>query len=226
MNEKTRSVFHAVLTALSAVLAAGGLGVSAYIAYALLANPLDVGRALGYILLCLAAAVGLNRSLALWQGAAASPRGKKALRISKWILPLAVPFVLFGFLESHVAARGIEVVRESVGPLVTRLEDRSGTDGNLPDDLLEALRGATGIEALTVFAGDGRFVVAVAGGSIDLDGSTIFHAASQGDWEAFHNDLLEPGAAGPAKAYSDAIAGLTRTRYRKVGDEWERVTEE
>jgi hypothetical protein len=56
---------------------------------------------------------------------------------------------------------------------------------------------------------DKRFVLSFGGGSIDIDGSTLYYDSESKRWRRYHNDIEEARAA-----HEKLVAGLTECRLR------------
>jgi hypothetical protein len=64
-------------------------------------------------------------------------------------------------------------------------------DANLADYVTQARQSpaAPGSVKATLHHDDRQFVLSFIGGSIDFDGSTVFHDSARGTWSIFHNDI-------------------------------------
>jgi len=188
-------------------------------------NALSSGRALAYIVLAPMAAISVHRGFAFLQRRwlTGSPQRTRAVRASaallKWVGSPLAAILLCVAVESAALARGLQMVREDLDPVVRTIEAKVNANGKPPDDVLEALGQARQVRSVNYYVNARGFVIATHGGSIDIDGETIYWDSTERRWRRFHNDLAEtddPDATHFRAATRDAHAA----RYRRSQAGW------
>jgi hypothetical protein len=113
-------------------------------------------------------------------------------------IPLGLVFAaLLGGLASDLAMHGFE---EAYAPFVSQI-GANLADPCAPGAKYFALRAVAAFNAQTgsrptayLHHDDKRFVLGFAGGSIDIDGSTIYYDSGAKEWLRYHNDRLDARA--------------------------------
>ena len=114
-------------------------------------------------------------------------------------LPVGVflAVMLFSAVEPMSMAR----FEREIAPLVAQIQ--AGAPVNCPADarypvdaaLNAYLEQSAGLRKGTLHQGSGRFVIELAGRSIDIDGSTLYYDSATRKWTRFHNDNRERAVA-------------------------------
>ena len=77
-------------------------------------------------------------------------------------------------------------------PLVDALHENKITICNRPEDEVDnpdSIRPQTQVRGTVwIHFSESRFVISTRGGSIDIDGSTIYYDSKEKEWRLFHND--------------------------------------
>ena len=123
---------------------------------------------------------------------------KKYGRKSRWSLSLCavvVGLLLTGTISSLASDIAMDRFKRAYQPLVDALHankiaacDKPGDEVDIPDSIRPEIQGpgTTWIHYL-----ESRFVISTRGGSIDIDGSTIYYDSTKKEWNLFHNDNQE-----------------------------------
>lgn len=126
-----------------------------------------------------------RRRLAGWRRAGA--------RLAALPLGVVLAFVLFSVLEPMSMARFEREIAPWVGRVHASAPVSCPADGRYPIDaaLSSYLERSGALRKATLHHGDGRFVIELAGRSIDVDGSTLYFDSATRKWNRFHNDNRE-----------------------------------
>jgi hypothetical protein len=193
-----------------------------------IAQPLSPGRALTYIVLLPTATVVFHRGLAFWQRRMSSrstqPVGTASplIGLVKWLGAPIAAVLLCGTLEAIVEQRATAVVRDDLGPVVRAIEAALSPNEPVPADIQDALGAADEIGFVVYYPRERAFVLATRGGSIDMDGSTIYYDSQDREWHRFHDDLAatdDPDAV----RFKAATLDIGRIQYRRAGGSWMRA---
>ncbi|MBK9019949.1 MAG: hypothetical protein IPL72_08100 [Sulfuritalea sp.] len=118
-------------------------------------------------------------------------------RLAALPLGVALAFALFSMLEPMSMAR----FEREIAPWVSRIHAIAPmscqADGGYPVDaaLASYLERSGALRKATLHHGNGRFVIELAGRSIDIDGSTLYYESATRKWNRFHNDNRERSVA-------------------------------
>lgn len=133
-------------------------------------------------------------------------------RALMWIVAISVGWVMAGLLADEASTRIMRGFERAYAPFVTQVR------ANLSDPCRDGGRyfQAPAVAAYNLQSGRGhkrpatlhhdskRFVLALQGGSIDIDGSTIYYDSVAATWHKFHNNSIDDDR----KAYAALTKGL------------------
>jgi hypothetical protein len=213
-----------MLRVVDAIVFGAALLLSIGVVISTIAQPLSPGRALAYIVLAPLATIVFHRSVAFLQrrrarrsaqGAGTASRG---MGVVKWLGAPVTAILVCGGLEALVQQRGFSVVREDLGPVVQAIEARLSVSERVPD-IQDALGAAHELGFVDYFPRERAFVLAARGGSIDMDGETIYYDSQDRKWSRFHNDLAETDAPAAVR-FKAATGDVNRIQYSRSGGGW------
>mgnify|MGYP006919633439 CR=1 FL=1 len=132
-------------------------------------------------------------------------------RALTWVVAIPVGLFAAGFLANRASTLSMSGFEQAYAPFVTKVRT------NLPDPC-RAAGSYFQIPTVTAYNlqatphrpqpaklhhDSKRFVLAFQGGSIDIDGSTIYYDSGVAAWRKFHNDKIDD-----RKVYEELTAGL------------------
>jgi hypothetical protein len=129
-------------------------------------------------------------------------------------LPLGAlfAFVLFAQLAPISMARFERALAPWVAQVAAAVETEAvcPADGRYPVDaaLNAYLAQSRGLRTVNLHRGGGRFVIELAGRSIDIDGSTLYYDSATRTWQRFHNDNRDK-----ADAFAALVKPLAQCRF-------------
>ena len=188
-------------TIVSVILGVIGVAMCADALIGVTQSPLQTHQLLAYLEFAVGIGLVVNRA-----GHALVPRkadGSRS-RALAWLVRVVtfiVAVMSIGYLGDLHRGLSMKAVQAELGPAVALIA-KSGPKVD-ESALASALSSAQTLRRATARVSTGASVIWTDGGSIDIDGSTMFVILPQRDWGQFHND--EP---------SDP--GSTRERYDKV----------
>jgi hypothetical protein len=216
------------LQVLDAIVFGGALLLTVIGVSSAIAQPFARARVLLYLLLAPSAMIVFHRSLAFLQRRMAGSPAQRANTASRGIGPLKwlgaplAAVLACGSLEAFVHQHGLTVVRGDLGPVVGAIEAKLSSNEPAPDDIVDALGAASEVNFVAYFPKQRAFVVATNGGSIDMDGETIYYDSQDREWHRFHNDLAETDDPDAAR-FTAATRDIRRIQYRRPDGSWTRV---
>ncbi|UCH40156.1 MAG: hypothetical protein JSU67_00160 [Gammaproteobacteria bacterium] len=120
---------------------------------------------------------------------------KKYERRYRWsflLLAIVVGLTLIGPVSSVASDIAMDRFERAYQPLVDTLHenkiaicDKPGDAVDIPDSTQTYMRGP---ETIWIHFLTSRFIISTRGGSIDIDGSTIYYDSEKQEWNLFHND--------------------------------------
>jgi len=176
------------LVIVNALLAAFGLGLAAWCVSSVLDSPFGGMRAPAYLILFLLLWLGSNRGFALWQQFTASGLARTALRLSKWILPFLLPFVVIHAIEGAVQARQLELAAAALAPVIDYADHLSRGAFNAAEAPAPSFPAP-----VHMLDADQTYALWLRAPSVDLDGYTLSYDPTSRHWQRRHNDF--PDAA-------------------------------
>lgn len=127
-------------------------------------------------------------------------------------LPLGVflAVMLFSAVEPMSMARFEREIASLVAQVQASTPVTCPADGRYPVDaaLNAYLEQSGGLRKGTLHQGSGRFIIELAGRSIDIDGSTLYYDSATRKWNRFHNDNRER-----AEAFQTLVKPLAPCRF-------------
>ncbi|MDQ7090591.1 MAG: hypothetical protein Q9M50_08095 [Methylococcales bacterium] len=122
---------------------------------------------------------------------------KRCLGIGTLILGI----LLAGGLLRYTQKSALRKLNRAYGPMIEKIREKmpmpcEGGYFDIPTVVTYNGRSnrmikEDGIPVGSLWYGDGRFVLQFLGGSVDVDGSTLFYDSRIAEWQIFHNDDLQ-----------------------------------
>jgi hypothetical protein len=131
------------------------------------------------------------------------------------VVTIPLGLVIGAALGEWASALAMDGFEQAYAPLVSQLganlSDPCGPAGKyFAIPAVAAYNEQTGRRPTARLKHDGkRFVLSFSGGSIDIDGSTIYYDSGAGAWRKFHNDRVEE-----TSAFSKLTEGLAECKLR------------
>jgi hypothetical protein len=202
--------FDAILILLSAC-------ASAYASWSLYASPIGSVRVVHFLLLFLLSGLLFNRLMLVFQRTHLSDIGQVTrvlAHASRWLLTLVLPILFTGFVNAQTDSREQRDIARSFAPLLGSIDQFAARNGQFPEDLSGHLKlNPTYLRFTYMFAKD-AYVIETRGGSIDIDGSTVFFNSKVKTWSRIHNDALGKDTRHPiALAYRALTKDMLARSY-------------
>ena len=166
-----------------------------YLAWSVYTLPLGSVRVAAIMPFLLVAALFLNRALVVMQRCLLYGKAKiirTIAHVSRWLATIVVPLVLTTGLNQLANDRESRLVEENFAPLLDYIERSIDRTGQTPADLSKYLENRPPRISFTYRRGDNSYMLETRGGSIDIDGATIFFSSEAKTWVRIHNNLLRP----------------------------------
>jgi hypothetical protein len=164
-------------------------------------------------------AIATNRSFAILQRFVKIRKLHRGIGILKWLATLLVPFFCISIPINIANNRSIEIAKKHLTPLIKHIEHEQCKLTYPPPDILQGFKEIGEFSQVTYYRGDKHFIITIDGGSIDMDGSTIYYNSLTQEWLQIHNDIISTDRGEP---YRNAVEGLDEIRYRFKADKWVR----
>jgi hypothetical protein len=132
----------------------------------------------------------------------------------RWVLTLILPLVLMTLLNAQTNAREMQQIAKRFAPLLDFIERSVVENGHAPTDLSSYVSDHPLQSRFTYLYADERYMVQTRGGSIDIDGSTVYFNSTSNTWSRIHNDLLHAESRNSdALQYTKARKGLRAPKH-------------
>ena len=201
------------------LIALGSLTISGWCAYDIISQPFLRLRAAGLMIMTFTLAIATNRSFAILQRFVKMRKLHRGIGILKWLATLFVPLACMSIPNNMANNRSVEIAKKHLAPLVKHIEHEQHKLTYPPLDILQGFEEIGRFSQVTYYRGDKHFVISIDGGSIDIDGSTIYYNSLAQQWLRIHNDMIGTDRGEP---YRKAVKGLDSIRYGFKADTWVR----
>jgi|GEM_PF-3849330 len=166
-----------------------------YLSWTLYTLPVGSVRIPVILPLILFAALFFNRALLIVQRGLLT-KASKVIRLSahagRWVLTLVLSWGFVAILNLQTNAAELQKIENNFAPLLKFIERSAARQGRPPGDLSNYLNNNPGRLRFSYLYGDDRYMIVTSGGSIDIDGSTVYFNSESKTWARVHNDLLHP----------------------------------
>ncbi len=192
------------------------IGCTFYLVASILSNPFSAGRAFLFFLMFVPIVIGVNRIFAVIQKYIVVKKFPLLIRICTWILTFIIPFLILSFASETANDRAMRIVENKLSSLISHIESVLKEKGELPDDIFSELKNISEFQNnLLYYRGASHYLIETRGGSIDIDGSTIFYHSPTKRWYRIQNDIIHY-ANGNEKAeiYRKATKGVKGEMYK------------
>ena len=200
------------------ILVLGSAGATLYFVVSLLSIPFASVRVGILVPLLIVSGLFINRALAILMGYFPSRKSRTSgilTSIARRLLTVAIPLIFVSYINGVVNEKEVRKVRDHFAPLIANIEEYVKQHGRTPMDIADLLPEEDTSIPFIYFHGEGRYMLEIRGGSIDIDGSTIFFSPSTNQWVRIHNDLLNPDSESEySKDYYELREGLEAVPYR------------
>lgn len=152
--------------------------------------------------------------------------GLRLMKCVRGLSSLILPLIVTGIIFSQIMSDWFETGKKEFNPVVEQIKQFQQSKGRYPKDLSELTvqKGNYKINAASYYQGKDSFVLTVDIRSIDIDGNTLYYASKLGDWEHFHNDMLDVEWENPlpeVTKFKDATKDLKLIRCRRTLKDWQ-----
>ncbi len=188
----------AILNLLNYLLLLLSAGISLWYGAEVLNQPFAIARISSLLPMMLALLVFFNRTFTFTFTLKKIKTGNHRIIvfIGKWLLTLFLPILVISQINEVTNTKSEHLVTEKFENLILHLDKERQSKQPLPDDLLDFLQTSTISKSFNYYYGSAEFMLTTEGGSIDIDGSTLFYHSDYKQWHYIHNDLIDSQSEG------------------------------
>ena len=209
--------FWRVVGRVNAVVIFVSLVLGVYLVSALLLEPLSSIRILSYLLLMFVTGVLSNRLIScLRRGSRHPVSGFAAVRAAllQIGLTILVPVLLIVAVNALVNIREMAIIEQHFAATIAYIEQARQQLGHPPHTLAPGQTQGSPVSFLYAYNKD-AYLIETSGGSLDMDGTTLYYLSTVSHWQRIHNDLLHtPHPSAAVNNFLSLEKHMTTVRYQ------------
>lgn len=191
--------------------------VSGWYAYDIISKPFLSLRVANLAIMTIGLALTINRSFAIYQRFIKIRKLRIGMGILKWFATFFIPLLCIPIPNNIANDRSVEITKNHLTPLVENIEHEQQKLKHPSPSILKGLQEIGKFHQITYYQGNKHFVLTIPGGSIDIDGSTIYYNSLTQEWLQIHNDLK---SSEHGRIYRNAVEGLDFVVYEFKEGRW------
>ncbi len=208
------------------ILLAISLAVTIRFSLSVVLNPLNGPRFGSFIPMMFAIAIFIACSFAILKQYIQERKYRNLASIIQGFFMLVLPIMVMANLNKVADRKGVSLISQSMVPLIKALDHYTAKNLHPPLDITDMLAHIEYGRPVSYYYGKKEYLIACRGGSIDIDGTTIFYSSENKKWNLVHNDeLLEKTPMGrSAKLYTAIINSMFGNGYNlnSQTEKWEK----
>ena len=193
--------------------------VSGWYAYDIISKPFLSLRVTNLAVMAIGLALATNRTFTIFQRFIKIRTLRIGIGILKWFATLFFPLLCIPIPNNIANDQSIEITRNNLTPLIAYIEHEQHKLKHPPNSILKGLQEIGKFHQVTYYYGNKHFTLTTPGGSIDIDGSTIYYNSQTKEWLQIHNDLK---SSEHGKRYRSAVEDLDFVVYEFKKGQWRR----
>ena len=191
--------------------------ISGWCTYDIISKPFLSLRVANIFIMTIGSALATNRTFAIFQRFVKIKKLRIGIGILKWPATFFIPLLCVSMLNNIANVRSVEITIKHLTPLIENIEHEQHKLKYPPSSILKGLQEIGKFHQITYYWGDKHFTLTTPGGSVDIDGSTIYYNSLTQKWFQIHNDLKSTEYG---KLYRNAVEGLDFVVYEFKKGQW------